>query len=165
MPLFCPWDQPSPATGIFSWYQRLPLSVVDTSHAGACPSMIVNPFLPSLHWVSAPRGIHLAGHHWGQSFWFIPGAWLFHLRNWFWRSLKLSLLFLQCVQPHSDGLGMKPSMQLEELFCLDISGFHLLLWWSYYTSRVSNDKQGVSVDGLDLVITIQLTSQDSPYSM
>ena len=41
-----------------------------------------------------------------------------------------------------------------------ISIFHLLLWPGYYTSRVSDDGQGIGVDGLDLVLTIQLTPQD-----
>ena len=39
-----------------------------------------------------------------------------------------------------------------------------ILWPGYYTSRVSDDGWGIGVDGLDLVLTIQPTSQDLPYS-
>ena len=48
-------------------------------------------------------------------------------------------------------------MHWNELPCLYISGFHLLLWPGYYTIRVSDDGQGIGVAGLDLLLTIQLT--------
>ena len=42
-------------------------------------------------------------------------------------------------------------MHFEELPCLGISGLCLYLWPAYYTSGVSNDWQGVYVDGFDVV--------------
>ena len=54
---------------------------------------------------------------------------------------------------------MKPSMHGEELPCLDICGFYLVSF-GQIISRVSDDGQGIGVDGLDLVLTIQLTPQD-----
>ena len=56
-------------------------------------------------------------------------------------------------------------MHGEQLPFLDICGFYVLIWPGYYTSGVSDDGKVVGVDGLDLVLTIQLTSQDLPYSM
>uniref|UniRef100_A0AAX7UZ72 Immunoglobulin V-set domain-containing protein n=1 Tax=Astatotilapia calliptera TaxID=8154 RepID=A0AAX7UZ72_ASTCA len=66
------------------------------------------------------------------------------------------------VQPQGAGLGVKPSMHGKELSCLYVSGFYLLLWPAYYPSRVPDHRQGVRVDGPDLVLTIQLTPQDLP---
>ena len=64
------------------------------------------------------------------------------------------------VQPQGAGFGLKPSMHWEERPCLDICGLYLFLWPGYYKSRVSDDWQGLSVDGSDLVLTIQMTFQD-----
>lgn len=55
---------------------------------------------------------------------------------------------------------MKPCVYCEELRCLDFSDFYLLLWPGYYTSEISDDWYGTVVDGLDLVLPIQLTVQD-----
>ena len=59
---------------------------------------------------------------------------------------------------------MIPSMHGDELPLLVICGFNLLLWSGLYTSRVPDDRKGIDVDSLGLVLTIQLTSQEPPYS-
>ena len=56
-------------------------------------------------------------------------------------------------------------MHREELLRLDISGLYLLLGPAYNASGVSDDRQGVGVDSSDLVLPIQLTLQDMPYSL
>uniref|UniRef100_A0A669D8A2 FAT atypical cadherin 3a n=1 Tax=Oreochromis niloticus TaxID=8128 RepID=A0A669D8A2_ORENI len=66
------------------------------------------------------------------------------------------------IHPLTGELGVKPSMHGQELSFLDVSGFYLLLWPAYYPSRVPDHRQGVGVDSPDLVLTIQLTSQDLP---
>ena len=48
-------------------------------------------------------------------------------------------------------------MHGKEFPCLDICGFYLLLGPGYYMCRGSDDRQGI---GVDLVLIIQLTSQD-----
>ena len=63
--------------------------------------------------------------------------------------------FSLCVKTQGAGLGLKPSMQGKEVVCLYIWGFYLLFWQGYCTSRVSHDRQGIDVDGSDLVLTIQ----------
>ena len=47
---------------------------------------------------------------------------------------------------------------------LDICGFYLFLLPANYVSRVSEDGQGIGVEGSDLVLIINfLTSLDLPY--
>ena len=75
-----------------------------------------------------------------------------------------SYLFPLCVLSQGAGLRVKPSMHGKELPCLDIC-LYVLIWPGYYTSRVSDDEQGIDVDGSDLVLTIQLTSQDLIFVM
>ena len=55
-------------------------------------------------------------------------------------------------------------MNAEELPCLNICGFYRLLWYVYYTNRVSDDGLDIGVDGSNLFLIIQLTSQDLSYS-
>lgn len=55
-------------------------------------------------------------------------------------------------------------MHDEELSSLDICGVYLLLCPGYYTGRVSVDGESRDVDGSDLVLTIQLSSLELPYS-
>lgn len=59
---------------------------------------------------------------------------------------------------------MKQSMHGEERLCLNICGLYLLLWPGYYTSKVSDQQQGIGIEVSDLVLTIQLTFQDLLYS-
>ena len=72
-----------------------------------------------------------------------------------WASLLLFSVHFNCGR-----LGVKPSMHCEEL---DISGFHLLHWQGYYTSRISDFWQGKHVDGLDLVLHIQMVLHNLLY--
>ena len=58
-------------------------------------------------------------------------------------ALTITILCL----PLSAGLLVKPSMNGEELPCLDICDFYLILWPGYYISKVSVDGQGIGVDG------------------
>lgn len=60
---------------------------------------------------------------------------------------------------------MNPSMQGKALSCLYVSGFSLLLWLAYYPTRVTDDRQGIGVDCLDVVLPIQLTPKNLPYSL
>jgi len=53
----------------------------------------------------------------------------------------------------------------EDVSCLDISDFYPPPWPGYFTSRISDDWQGICVDGLDFVLSIQLTFQDLPSSL
>ena len=61
------------------------------------------------------------------------------------------------------GLGVKLSMQGEELIGLEICGSCFLLWTDYYTYWLSDDGQDTGIDGSCHVLTIQFTSWDLPY--
>jgi len=76
----------------------------------------------------------------GASFLIIPGYLLFHTGWWLWRSLGSGPP--PSVQSQAARLGVKPTVH-PELSCLDISGFYLLLWPGFYTSRISDDWQGI----------------------
>lgn len=56
-------------------------------------------------------------------------------------------------------------MHVKKPSCLNVSGFYLVLWPTDYHSRVSDGRQGAGVDCPDLVLPIQLTPQDLPYSL
>lgn len=72
---------------------------------------------------------------------------------------------LLSVKSQGTGFGVKFSMIGQELPCLDVSGLYSLLWSSYYPSRVLDQQQGVGVDSLDLVLSIQLTPQPDPLQV
>ena len=57
------------------------------------------------------------------------------------------------VQLYDAILGVKPSMHIEYLSCLDIRVIHLFLWPSYYTSGVSDQCRDIGVDGSGLFLT------------
>lgn len=78
---------------------------------------------------------------------------------------SLASLVQLSVQSQDAGLGMRPFIHCKKLPYLDISGLCLLLWLAYHTSGISDDWQGVHVDGLDLVLSVQPTFQDPPYSL
>ena len=59
---------------------------------------------------------------------------------------SLASLILLNVQFQLLDLG-GGSMHYEELPCLDVIGLYFLLWPAYYTNGVSDDWQGVRVDG------------------
>lgn len=56
-------------------------------------------------------------------------------------------------------------MHGKEFSCLDVSVFCLLRWPADDPNRVSDDRYCVVVDSPDLVLPVQLTPQDKPYSL
>ena len=85
---------------------------------------------------------------------FLMYSWIFVVSYWIVGLMPTN------PQPQDAWLEMKCSICDVELPCLDIFGFYLFLWPGYYTNWISDDGQGIFVDVLDLVLTIQLTSQD-----
>ena len=87
--------------------------------------------------------------------------------HWCFRSLQPSQLifqpmvcfklpmFLLCARLQDAGLGMKPSMHIRGVPCLDLCVLYLILWISTYTSRISVHRQAIVVDGMNLVLTFQ----------
>lgn len=113
--------------------------------------------------MSAASSIFSVAHLWVTFYWCTPGYSVFHPGQGLWHSFHHPLSGWCTVLSLGVGLGLETSIHCEALPGFHSGSLYVMLCPADYTGKVSEDWQGINVNGMDLVLPTELTLQNLSF--